>query len=206
MVATKKPRTKAPLHSDTRAQLLMIGTEILSEKGFFSTGVEEVLSKAGVPKGSFYYYFDSKAAFGFAVVENYEKIWAQKLTRLLCDAAVPPLERIHNYISEGERGLEKYNYRRGCLVGNIGQEMNLLDEQFRERILSIFASWGEFIRKCLEEARERGDISSDIDIQEVSQFFWLAWEGAILQAKLEHSTRPIEEFRSVLFKRILRKE
>ncbi|MEZ5784423.1 MAG: TetR family transcriptional regulator C-terminal domain-containing protein [Rhizobiaceae bacterium] len=206
MVAAKKPRTKAPLHSDTRAHLLMIGTEILSEKGFFSTGVEEVLSKAGVPKGSFYYYFDSKAAFGFAVVENYEKLWAQKLTRLLCDAAVAPLERIHNYISEGGRGLEKYNYRRGCLVGNIGQEMNLLDEQFRERILSIFASWGEFIRKCLKEARERGDVPSDLDIEEVSRFFWLAWEGAILQAKLEHSTRPIEEFRSVLFKLILRKE
>jgi TetR/AcrR family transcriptional repressor of nem operon len=84
--------------------------------------------------------------------------------------------------------------------------MNLLDEQFRERILSIFASWGEFIRKCLKEARERGDVPSDLDIEEVSRFFWLAWEGAILQAKLEHSTRPIEEFRSVLFKLILRKE
>jgi TetR/AcrR family transcriptional repressor of nem operon len=205
MVAVKKPRTKAPPHSDTRARLLMIGTEILSEKGFFSTGVEEVLDKAGVPKGSFYYYFDSKAAFGFAVVENYEKLWAQKLTRLLCDATVPPLERIHNYISEGVRGLEKYDYRRGCLIGNIGQEMSLLDEQYRERILSIFASWGEFIRKCLEEARGRGDIPSDLDLEGVSRFFWLAWEGAILQAKLERSTRPIEEFRSVLFKNILKK-
>jgi Tetracyclin repressor-like, C-terminal domain len=33
--------------------------------------------------------------------------------------------------------------------------------------------------------------------------FWLAWEGAILQAKRQRSTQPIEDFRDVLFSLIL---
>lgn len=205
MNAAQRSQDKTSSYNDTRARLLMIGTEILSEKGFFSTGVEEVLRKAGVPKGSFYYYFDSKADFGLSVVENYERIWAQKLTRLLNDPAVPPLERIHNYISEGVRGLKKYSFRRGCLIGNIGQEMAILDEHFRKRVLRVFASWSKYIAHCLREAKDRGEIPQDLNVEEVSKFFWFAWEGAILQAKLELSTKPIEQFRSVLFKTILRR-
>jgi TetR/AcrR family transcriptional repressor of nem operon len=191
-------------YNDTRARLLAVGTEVLSEKGFVSTGLEEILDKSGVPKGSFYYYFDSKAAFGLAVIENYERIWARKLTRLLDDASVPPLERIHNYISEGVRGLEKFTFRRGCLIGNIGQEMNVLDEKFRQKILCVFSSWAGCIARCLNEAKERGDLPADFDVDRTSRFFWFAWEGAILQAKLELSIDPVEQFRSVLFKTILR--
>ena len=141
MSTLQEPKAKASARNDTRTRLLTIGTEVLSQKGFASTGVEEILSVAGVPKGSFYYYFESKAAFGLAVIENYEYIWAQKLTRLLRDPAVRPLDRIDNYISEGARGLEKYAFKRGCLIGNIGQELGSLDDQFRDRILSVFSSW-----------------------------------------------------------------
>ena len=70
MGALQTPRIKAHSRNETRARLLSIGYEIVSEKGFGSTGVEEILSKADVPKGSFYYYFESKAAFGLAVIVN----------------------------------------------------------------------------------------------------------------------------------------
>ncbi len=200
MSTLQEPKAKASARNDTRTRLLTVGTEVLSQKGFASTGVEEILSVAGVPKGSFYYYFESKAAFGLAVIENYEYIWAQKLTRLLRDPAVRPLDRIDNYISEGARGLEKYAFKRGCLIGNIGQELGSLDDQFRDRILSVFSSWAEYIASCLEDAKRRGDLPKELNVPEMAKFFWFAWEGAILQAKLERSTAPIEQFRSVIVK------
>jgi TetR/AcrR family transcriptional repressor of nem operon len=70
MSTLQEPKAKASARNDTRTRLLTIGTEVLSQKGFASTGVEEILSVAGVPKGSFYYYFESKAAFGLAVIET----------------------------------------------------------------------------------------------------------------------------------------
>jgi TetR/AcrR family transcriptional repressor of nem operon len=194
---------KSRTRNDTRARLVHVGTEILSEKGFTSTGLEEILEKAEVPKGSFYHYFGSKAKFGFAVIDNYEYLWAQKLTRLLRDPSVPPLVRIDNYISEGVRGLEKYAFRRGCLIGNMGQEMAALDEEFRFRILKVFASWADYLGDCLAEAKERADLPADFDVSEAARFFWFAWEGAVLQAKLERSVAPIERFRRVMFKYVL---
>ena len=39
--------------SDTRELLLRAGLEVLTEKGFAATGIDEILRRVGVPKGSF---------------------------------------------------------------------------------------------------------------------------------------------------------
>ena len=48
------------LKQDTRTLLLEAGTEIMLEKGYTNTGIQEVLLKAGVPKGSFYHYLPAR--------------------------------------------------------------------------------------------------------------------------------------------------
>ncbi|WP_352298521.1 TetR/AcrR family transcriptional regulator, partial [Pseudoalteromonas sp. 20-MNA-CIBAN-0454] len=66
---TEKPRRGRPPkisrdNPDTRAELIRSGLEQLTEQGFASSGIEPILKKVGVPKGSFYHYFASKEAFG----------------------------------------------------------------------------------------------------------------------------------------------
>jgi TetR/AcrR family transcriptional regulator, transcriptional repressor for nem operon len=201
---TNSTKAAPSARDNNRVRLVRIGTEILSEKGFDSTGIEEVLSKADVPKGSFYHYFPSKADFGLAVIDNYAYIWEQKLTRLLHDPGVKPLDRIANYVTEGIRGLEKYSFKRGCLIGNMSQNISDLDEMFRLKILKIFESWSRHMSDCLAEAQARGDLDSSIDVGAFADFFWVSWEGAILKAKLERSTRPILLFRESIFAQLKR--
>ena len=40
----------------------------MGRKGYSGVGLTEILTAAGVPKGSFYHYFASKDAFGEAMV------------------------------------------------------------------------------------------------------------------------------------------
>ena len=189
---------------DVRSRLVQVGVEILSEKGFHSTGLDELLGRCGIPKGSFYYYFASKTDYGFAVIDQYASIWEQKLSRTLGDPNVKPLQRIRNYIAEGIRGLEKYAFRRGCLIGSMGQELGALDDAFRARILRVFDDWTRHLRDCLQEAVDIGDLPSDVDVSELANVFWMAWEGAIVQAKLERSTKPIERLQNVFFSYIFK--
>lgn len=191
-----------PARDGTRALLIRIGTEILSEKGFDSTGLEEVLRRADVPKGSFYHYFKSKADFGIAVIDNYDYLWEQKITWILRDPSVAPRRRIENYVAECAYGLEKYAFKRGCLIGNMAQELGSLNDLFRERILRVFASWAQTMQHCLLDAREQGQIAADADIGKLSKFFWYSWEGAILQCKLERSTAPIFDFSAIFLSMI----
>ena len=206
MLASAMEPKRLPRRSnglETRTRMIQIGVELLSEKGFNTTAVEEILRRADVPKGSFYYFFQSKAEFGAAVIDQYAFLWEQKLTRIFYDPNVKPLQRIHNYISEGVRGLEKYQYQRGCLIGNMGQEMSAEDTEFREKILGVFQSWEKHLANCLREAIRTGELGPECDPEEIAKFFWMVWEGAILQAKLEQSVRPLENVRQVLFSRIL---
>ena len=199
--AKRLPRSN---RAETRSKLVQIGTDTFSEKGFGTTAIDEVLQRAGVPKGSFYYYFASKAEFGLAVIDNYAFLWEQKLTRLLRDPNVRPLQRVRNYISEAARGLETYEFRRGCLIGDLGQELGGLDDAFRERILNVLNSWSGFLAACLREGQNCGEIRADLNVQQIASFFWFSWEGAIMKAKLERSTLPLEQFTEVTFKSILK--
>ena len=58
------PRSlQAKARGETKMALIWCGTELLTERGFQITGIEEILSRVGVPKGSFYHYFKSKQDF-----------------------------------------------------------------------------------------------------------------------------------------------
>jgi len=56
---------------DIREHILDTGQRIMASKGYSAVGLNEILTEAGVPKGSFYHYFGSKDAFGVAMLESY---------------------------------------------------------------------------------------------------------------------------------------
>lgn len=60
-----------PRYDDTRQHLLDTGHRMMVVKGFTGVGLNEILQAASVPKGSFYHYFNSKEAFGEALLESY---------------------------------------------------------------------------------------------------------------------------------------
>ena len=54
--------------SEARDNIVAVGQRVMAKKGFSAVGLNEILTTAGVPKGSFYYYFASKDAFGDALL------------------------------------------------------------------------------------------------------------------------------------------
>jgi TetR/AcrR family transcriptional regulator, transcriptional repressor for nem operon len=192
-------RTDSLAQLDTRQALIRAGIEMLSERGFVATGIERILKACEVPKGSFYHYFASKNAFGLEVLVEYDALWQRKLARLLRDSNTTPLQRIDNYILEAAEGLKKFDYKRGCLVGNMAQELAGLDDAFRVKISAILTAWGGIVAECLREAVDCSEVRRDLDVEKTAEFFWTAWEGAILRAKLDRSVDQLQKFRDVFF-------
>ncbi|HCI3504629.1 TetR/AcrR family transcriptional regulator [Pseudomonas chloritidismutans] len=173
--------------------------EVLSEQGFAATGIDSVLKRINVPKGSFYHYFNSKEAFGQAVLDRYASRFARKLDLLLLNEADPPLQRIRNFVEDAKEGMAKYEFRRGCLVGNLGQEIMALPESFRLALEHTLIDWQERLACCLREAASQGQIDSDSDCDSLAAFFWIGWEGAVLRSKLSRDVRPLEIFSEGFF-------
>ncbi|WP_166838653.1 TetR/AcrR family transcriptional regulator [Rheinheimera pleomorphica] len=189
-----RPPKSAAQQRDIRAELIRSGLEHLTEIGFTASGLDKMLKKAGVPKGSFYFYFNSKEAFGHAVLDSYANYFASKLDSCLLDSSVPPLQRMRNFIDDARHGIARHQFKRGCLVGNLGQEVDLLPESFRPLLIAIFHSWQQRIASCLREAQLAGQLSSTADCDALAEFFWIGWEGAVSRSRLEQSTQPLERY------------
>lgn len=189
-----RPPKGAEDYNKTREALVFAGLEVLTEKGFSASGIDEILRRVAVPKGSFYHYFASKEAFGIELIGHYAAYFARKLERTFSDESLSPLQRLQAFVKDAAKGMARYDYKRGCLVGNLGQEMGALPENFRERLTDAFADWQQHVEHCLLAAKEAGEISPAADCAKLAGVFWIGWEGAVLRAKLERNGEPLKAF------------
>ncbi|MDO6441295.1 MULTISPECIES: TetR/AcrR family transcriptional regulator [unclassified Marinobacter] len=190
----RPPKSQNAGYQDTRQTLIRVGLAALTEKGYSYTGLDEILRQASVPKGSFYHYFENKEAFGKVLIEAYGRFFAEKLERSLSDTSLQPLARIQAFVDDAKAGMQKFDYRRGCLIGNLGQEMAALPESFRNLLRETFQDWEARIARVLGEAQQAGEVSGQAAPGSMAQFFWIGWEGAVLRAKLEKSSQPLDQF------------
>ncbi|WP_460463672.1 acrylate utilization transcriptional regulator AcuR [Arthrobacter pigmenti] len=189
-----RPRKDQSQPGSPRQRLLQAGVAILTEKGFSSLGIEELLTAADVPKGSFYHYFTNKNAFGLEAIDAYAAYFAAKLDRWFTDESLDPLHRLQEFMADAADGMARHNYRRGCLVGNLGQEMGSLPDSFRNRIISTLTDWERRTARCLEACVDVGSIRSTIDVERMANIFWIGWEGAVLRTKLEGHPDALHAF------------
>jgi len=192
--------------NETRATIIRIGTDLIGRQGFNATGIDAILREAGVPKGSFYYYFKSKEEFGLAVIDHFAERYDQRLDTFLNDEEVTPLNRIRNLLESGLARLEQNQCTRGCLIGNLGQELADQNERFRARLEEIFSSWKERYAACLRKAQGAGELAPEFDPGVVAGFILSGWEGAVLRAKVMKSPQPLRDFIGTLFATVLRKQ
>jgi TetR/AcrR family transcriptional repressor of nem operon len=189
-----RPPKRRTGDADARTLLVRAGVAAMTEYGFTATGLDLVLKAAGIPKGSFYYYFASKDDFALAVVEAYAAYFAKKLDRTLGDAALPAPRRLRAFCADAARGLVKYDFRRGCLVGNLGQEIASLAPPLREALARTLADWERRLAACLREGQARCEVAAHVSPRAHAAFFWTGWEGAILRARLQRELKPLKLF------------
>lgn len=181
-------------YADTRVLLIRRGIEMLTTQGVSATALDDVLKSINVPKGSFYHYFDSKDAFVAATLDAYAEYFARKLDRHFGKQELAPLARLASFVDDACRGVERHDFARGCLVGNLGQEVGVLDETLRLRLEAILVDWERRLAGCLDDALAAGELAVDVDRPALAHAFWVGWEGAILRARLSRSTAPMQAF------------
>ncbi|HEY9677809.1 MAG TPA: TetR family transcriptional regulator C-terminal domain-containing protein [Drouetiella sp.] len=191
-------RTSATKES-TKLQLLEAGINIMIEKGYNNTGIMEVLQKTGVPKGSFYYYFDSKEEFGLQIINYFNDCFIAKKRGPLEDKTVSPVKRLRGYCDEWIQQLEQNECRKGCLIDNLSQEMADQSEVFRNRLKEIADETQAVVAACIKEGQELGEIPACYDSNDLAEFFTCSMKGALQRAKINKNIEPLKVVSRVLF-------
>lgn len=172
--------------SDARERLVAAALELFSERTYSSVGVAEISARAGVQKGSFYYFFPSKEALALAVVNEH---WARQRsdwTRILNgDGTV--LERLRSLFEATAKyqadALQGTGSVTGCLFGNLALEVSSINDSIRKRLQEIFDEQVAIIESHLAKAASAGDIDL-ADVHAAAKSIVAQLEGLILFAKL----------------------
>lgn len=185
-----------------REHLLQTGQEIL-HRGFAATGVQQITTAGGVPKGSFYSYFPSKEQFGIEVMRRYVLEHGRAIEAILVDGEGTPLQRLATLFDRLIEREREGGFARGCLAGNLAQELAGVDPAFREELELALRQLQRHFTELLFEAQQAGELDAAEDPDELAAFVYNAWQGALLRMKAAGSDRPLHQFRTVVFGRLL---
>src|SRR5689334_8812213 len=137
--------------SDARERLMNAVRELIWAGSYGSTTIDQICDKAGVKKGSFYYFFDSKADLALAAL-NEE--WDRRRVELdsLFSATTPPLERLRKYCEYSYRAQAEIKSKHGCVLGcplfSLGAEVSTKEAKLRKKVQETL----DYKRKYFETA------------------------------------------------------
>ncbi|MBV1777016.1 TetR/AcrR family transcriptional regulator [Burkholderiaceae bacterium DAT-1] len=179
-------------YTDTREHLLATGEAIILGKGFAAVGLAEILSSAGVPKGSFYHYFRSKEGFGVEMLERYFAQYAHQLQHLIVDRCeLSARDRLLAYFG-GWIDRQCDMPSQSCLAVKLAGEVSDLSEPMREALSRGMTRVIEKFAACLRDGVLDGSILTDQAPEQLAANLYAFWVGSALLAKVQHSAEPMK--------------
>jgi TetR/AcrR family transcriptional repressor of nem operon len=163
--------------SDAREKILAAAQRLMESRGYSALGVADICKAAGVPKGSFYHFFDSKEALALAVLDEHWRVQGADWERILGGDA-EPLQRLRQ---------QSCGTVSGCMCGNLTLEMSNQTAPIRDRLQAIFEAQVEMVEKVVVQAQARGEIAV-ADVNGAARAVVAQLEGQVLFAKLYNNT------------------
>lgn len=167
---------------ETKEKIVCRAAGLFWEKGYVATGVQDILTAAGVTKGSFYFYFKRKKDVGFAAAEFYENRVLGMMEEIADrEGAWEPFIRgvAATMIEEAEEG-RFY----GCPFSVLGMEIAFIEPD----LAAAFLQGLEKIRVLFQTVLCQSGIPED-EAERASRLLLTAYEGYLLQYRLSKDIR-----------------
>ncbi len=185
--------SKTLKHEIKADYLLEKGVEIIWSKGYNGTSVNDIVKAADVPKGSFYFYFDSKEDFAIKALDKYFTMQFSPALDILQNSDGSPKERLLNFYQFRIKVLkEQLECKMGCLGCNLSNEMSEHNENIRNAVLDRHNLVKAEITKVVKEAQQSGEINSSINAEDLVGFIEDAGKGAMITMKEMKDSYPVD--------------
>ncbi|WP_434277979.1 TetR/AcrR family transcriptional regulator [Acinetobacter sp. CE-15] len=177
----------------TRQHILNTSFKLVLHKGFVGVGLQEILTTCGVPKGSFYYYFSSKEAFGCALLQQYLADYKVKIDQLILQEERSAYARL---VALWQAWIDDPCHNDGgwaenCLIVKLAAEVSDLSEDMRQILNFGVSKLTERIANLLSDGQQDGSIPQHIEPEKMAQTMYQLWLGAALLAKLAQNKQPL---------------
>ncbi|MDC8756547.1 TetR/AcrR family transcriptional regulator [Janthinobacterium fluminis] len=179
-------------YKDVRQHILDTGMAIISGKGYAAVGLNEILTSANVPKGSFYHYFKSKEAFGEALLDYYVTSYLAHLDEVLRPDGTPAARRLMAYWSRWRDTQSDCCPDGKCLVVKLAGEVSDMSEAMRLALLRGTTLICERLAASIVEGVADGSLPGPYDAPHTAVTLYQMWLGASLLTKIRRDRNALE--------------
>ena len=183
--------------ADKKDSILCAGIDVMHGHGYNGTSVKDIVDAAGVPKGSFYNYFESKEVFALEAIEHVAAQRDACVAAVLEDASRPPAERVHALYAGFIEFACGEEFRKGCFLGNLCQEMSDTSEAIREALRAKMRDYSKALAHVIAQAQAEGRMQF-AEPPVLAQMICNAWEGALMRTKADNCREPLDAFMLML--------
>ncbi|MCB5905886.1 TetR/AcrR family transcriptional regulator [Streptomyces pinistramenti] len=180
------------IQGDTRRSILDAAQRIMARKGFSAVGINEVLTAAGVPKGSFYHFFGSKDAFGEAMIRAYFTDYLADMDRILAEPGLTSAQRLMNYWQNWRETQSVGECQGKCLAVKLGAEVSDLSEAMRIALKEGTTAVIDRLERTITAGLKDGSLTTDVSARDTAQSLYDMWLGASVMVKIHRHLGPMD--------------
>lgn len=184
-----------------RQHIIDVARTLITHKGYSAVGLAEIVKAAGIPKGSFYYYFRSKEEFAEALLEHYFTHYLVQVEEQL-RGSEPARERLLRYFAfwKATQGADLPESK--CLVVKLGAEVCDQYDSMRSVLAKGTLEIIGRITACIQQGQNDGSLSANRDAEALAEELYQLWLGASLMAKIHEPEQAFDKAMSAT-KRLL---
>ena len=176
--------------SDVRDNILATGQRLMAGKGYSAVGLNEILTAAGVPKGSVYQYFGSKDAFGEALLDSYFEDYLAEIDVTLALPGLSMAQRVLRYFEVWQQTQSFFDCQGKCLAVKMAAEVADLSEAMRLSIRRGTSGIVSRLSAAIEAGVAEGSLAISGDATATARSLYQLWLGASIMVKIERDVAP----------------
>jgi len=183
--------------NSSRERILSTAEGIILQKGYVGTSIEDILDKAAITKGGFFYHFNGKSELARALVKRYVQNDSDVFYDLLERAdqlSEDPLQRLLiflNLFAEMVGGMNEVHP--GCLAASFTYEMQQLDEETRDLMRLGMLEWRVIIAERIETILDKYPPRLEVSVTTLADMFISVTEGGIILARIFNENGALVE-------------
>jgi AcrR family transcriptional regulator len=172
----------------TREHILAIAENIILQRGYAGTSIEEIISAAGITKGGFFYHFDGKNDLARSLMQRYlvqDEAFFSGLVERAASLTEDPLQQFLIFLKlMAEAMADLPGTHPGCLVASFTYEAQQFDEEVRALNVEGVLSWRRIFLAMLERIRARYPMKVERPLEELADMLTGIIEGGIILSKV----------------------
>lgn len=176
-----------------REDILRAGVQLLMTNGYSGLGIQHVLKTCGIPKGSFYNFFESKDAFVIETIEYYNAIVKNVLETIDQNTGLSSYKKIVAFFMSANDSFLVEGYHNTCPMLNTTADA-VDNKELMKLIHDSFDMHKSFIEKWVTTAMSDGQVNKNYTASTLTHMIYDTYHGAILRMKYEQSSASLEQF------------